>query len=231
VRILNNIWEGICGASLIFVLIILPFLRSKLRRWGSADEELIRELPGDDLITDINGYYNHAITIKTAPADVWPWIVQLGQNKGGFYSYELLENVVGSKIHNADSIVPEFQDTAVGDVVMMTPTAAPYIVVDIDPGKAFILRLRVNLETQQTVEVTEPLPPKYQDGSWLFYLEETSEGNTRMITRSRNKWNQSKMNTFVYGLIGIISIVMDRKMLKGTRKRAEAAAKTAATTS
>jgi len=222
VRILNNIWEGICGASLMFVLIILPFMRSKLRKWGSTEKELTRELPGDDLIKEMKGWYNHAVTINAAPADVWPWILQLGQNKGGFYSYELLENIVGSKIRNVDKIVPEFQDTAVGDRVMMTPKAAPYILNAIDPGRAFILRLRVNLENNETVGADEPLPEKYQDGSWLFFLEETSEGVTRMITRSRNDWNQSKTNTFFYGLFGVISIVMDRKLLKGIKKRAEA---------
>ncbi|MFC1978989.1 hypothetical protein ACFLVP_03275 [Chloroflexota bacterium] len=224
-RILKNIWEGICGASLIFVLIILPCLRSKLRKWGSTEEELNRELPGDDLIKNMKGWYNHAVTIKATPADVWPWIIQLGQNKGGFYSYELLENIVGSKIHNADIIVPEFQDTAVGNAVMMTPKAAPYIVSAIEPVRALVLRLRVNLENNEIVGEEEPLPEKYQDGSWLFLIEETPEGNTRMITRSRNIWNQSKTNTFFYGLFGIISIAMDRKMLKGIRKRAEAAVK------
>ncbi|MFC1998523.1 hypothetical protein ACFLVR_02635 [Chloroflexota bacterium] len=208
----------------MFVLIILPCLRSKYRKWGSTEEELSRELPGDELIKEMKGWYNHAITIKAAPADVWPWIVQLGQNKGGFYSYELLENVAGSKIHNVDRIVAEFQDTAVGDAVMMTPKAAPYILTAIEPGRAFVLRLRVNLATNDTVDVEEPLPEKYQDGSWLFLIEETSEGATRMITRSRNDWNQSKTNTFFYGLFGIISIVMDRKLLKGIRKRAEAVA-------
>jgi len=222
---LNNIWEGICGASLMFVLIILPCMRSKLRKWGSTEEELARELPGDELIKDVKGWYNHAITIKAAPADVWPWVMQLGQNKGGFYSYELLENVVGSKIHNTDRIVPEFQDTAVGDAVMMTPKAAPYIVVTVDPDRAFILRLRVNLENNETIDAAEPLPEKYQDGSWLFFIEETAEGTTRMITRSRNIWNQSKTNTFFYGLFGILSMVMDRKLLKGIRRCAENATK------
>ena len=222
-RILYNIWEGICGASLMFVLIILPCLRSKLRKWGSTEEELSRDLPGDELITDMKGWYNHAITINAAPADVWPWVVQLGQNKGGFYSYELLENIVGSKIHNADRIVPDFQDTVVGDKVMMTPKAAPYIVAAIEPGRAFVLRLRVNLKNNETVSADEPLPEKYQDGSWLFLIEETPEGTTRMITRSRNDWNQSKTNTFFYGLFGIISMVMDRKLLKGIRKRAKKA--------
>ncbi len=116
--------------------------------------------------------------------------------KGGFYSYELLENIVGSKIHNANNIVPEFQNTAVGDKVLMTPKAAPYIVAAIEPGQAFVLRLRVNLQTQETVDNNQPLPDKYQDSSWLFFLEETAEGTTRLISRSRNDWDQSKTNAF-----------------------------------
>ena len=220
-RTLKNIWEAICGASLIFVLLILPRLRFKLRKWGSTEEELNRELPGDDLVKDVKGWYNHAITINAIPADVWPWIVQLGQNKGGFYSYELLENIAGCKIHNADGIVPEFQDTAVGDVVAMHPKAAPYMVAAIDPGRAFVLRLRFNLKTQETVDAAESLPERYQDSSWLFLLEETSEGITRMITRSRNDWSQSKTSTFFYGIFGVISLVMDRKLLKGIKKQAE----------
>jgi hypothetical protein len=169
----------------------------------------------------VKGWYNHAITINATPANVWPWIAQLGQNKGGFYSYELLENIVGSKIHNADDIVPKFQDTVIGNNVAMTPKAAPYIVTAIEPGQVFVLQLRVNLQTQETVDNTQPLPAKYQDSSWVFFLEETTEGTTRLISRSRNDWNQSKTNTFIYGMFGVISQAMDRKMLKGIKKRSE----------
>jgi hypothetical protein len=222
-RTLENIWEAICGGSFMFVLFILSFLRSKYRKWGSTEEELQRELPGDELVKDVKGWYQHAININAAPADVWPWLVQLGQNKGGFYSYELLENTAGSKIHTADNIVPEFQDTMVEDKVMMTPKAAPYIVAVIEPYQAFVLTLRVNLQTQETIDSNQPLSEKYQDSSWLLFLEETTEGTTRLISRSRNDWNQSKANTFFYGMFGVISQAMDRKMLKGIKKRAEVA--------
>jgi hypothetical protein len=205
----------------MFVHFVLPFLKSRYRTWGSTEEELQRELPGDELVKDVKGWYQHAITINAAPADVWPWIVQLGQNKGGFYSYELLENIVGSKIHNTDDIFSEFQNTAVGDKVAMTPKAAPYIVATIGLFQVFVLQLRVDLQTQETVGSTQPLPDKYQDSSWVFFLEETAEGTTRLISRSRNDWNQSKTNTFFYGIFGVISQAMDRKMLKGIKKRAE----------
>jgi hypothetical protein len=220
---LKNIWEAICGVSLISALFILPFSRPGLRKWGSTEEELSRELPGDELVKEVKGWYNHAITINTASANVWPWIMQLGQNKGGFYSYELLENIVGCNIHNADEIVADFQNTVVGDRVAMSPKGAPYIVTAIDQGRTFVLRLRVNLQTQETVDIAKPLPPKYQDSSWLLFLDETDKGTTRLITRSRNDWNQSRINTFFYGIFGVISMVMDRKMIKGIKKRAEKA--------
>jgi hypothetical protein len=220
-RVVKSIWEAICGGSLILILFILPFLRSNYRKWGSTAEELQRELPGDELVKYVKGWYQHAITINATPADVWPWIIQLGQNKGGFYSYELLENIVGSKIHNADNIIPEFQDTVIGDSVAMTPKAAPYIVVTIEPQRTFVLQLRVNLQTQETIDNTQSLPDKYQDSSWLFFLEETTERTTRLISRSRNNWNKSRTNTFIYGIFGVISQTMDRKMLKGIKKRAE----------
>ena len=81
--------------------------------------------------------------------------------------------------------------------------------------------MRANLKTQKTVDIAEPLPEKYQNSSWSFFLEETAEGTTRLITRSRNDWNKSKTNTFFYGMFGLISQAMDRKMLKGIKKRAE----------
>ncbi|HEY90895.1 MAG TPA: hypothetical protein G4O07_03590 [Dehalococcoidia bacterium] len=205
----------------MFILFILPFLRSRYQKWGTTDEELQREFPGDELIKDVKGWYDHAITINAAPSNVWPWIVQLGQNKGGFYSFELLENIVGSKIHTADDIVPEFQGTVVGDRVTLSPRGAPYIVAAIEPGRAFVLQLRVNLQTQETVDNTQPLPDKYQDSSWVFFLEEAAKGTTRLISHSRNDWNQSKTNTFFYGMFGVISQVMDIQMLKGIKKRAE----------
>ena len=219
---LEYIREGIAGAAIIAFALLTPFLKHRRERWGATDTEIHRSLPGDDLVPNSKGGYTHAITIHAAAAEVWPWILQLGQNKGGFYSYELLENIVGCKIHNADEIVPEFQDTAVGDKVAMSPKGAPYLVAAIDPGRTFVLQLRANLQTQETVDIAEPLPEKYQDSSWLFFPEETIEETTRLITRSRNDWNQSRTNTFFYGIFRVISLEMDRKMLKGIKQRAEA---------
>jgi hypothetical protein len=82
-------------------------------------------LPGDELVEHPNVEATHAITINAPVEEVWPWLVQLGQDKGGFYSHSRLENLVGCRLRNADRIVPEFQHLSVGDAVRLHPKAPP----------------------------------------------------------------------------------------------------------
>ena len=102
---------------LIAIALVTPFLRPWYRKWGATDAEVDRSLPGDDLVAYPKGDYTHAITIRASAAEIWPWLVQLGQGRGGFYGYEWIENLVGCQIHNADHIIPEFQHLEVGDSV------------------------------------------------------------------------------------------------------------------
>ncbi|MDR1151534.1 MAG: hypothetical protein LBK72_03485, partial [Bifidobacteriaceae bacterium] len=91
------------------------------RSWGATASERTRDLPGDDLIPFPRLQATRAIGISASPADVWPWLVQLGQDRGGFYSYDVLENVMGLDIHSADAIHPEWQGLAPGDTVLLAP--------------------------------------------------------------------------------------------------------------
>jgi hypothetical protein len=95
--------------------------RARLLRWGASDEEIGGLQPGDDLIRDANVTATRAITIRRSPDVVWPWVAQLGQGRGGFYSYDFLENLVGCDIHSADRIVPEWQSINVGGEVNLYP--------------------------------------------------------------------------------------------------------------
>ena len=159
-------------------------------------------------------------------AAIWPWLVQIGQDRGGFYSYELLENMVGCKIHNADKIIPEYQHLEVGDSIPMHPSmGSPYKVVAIEPNRALILLLREDLATGKEFDPGDKMPEKYQNMSWLFFLDEWDDGTTRLISHSRNDWNESLGNTISYGLFGPLTIEMDRKMLKGIKERVERSAK------
>lgn len=218
--------EGLTGASIMVLSLVTPFLNRRRRYWGATFDEIQRALPGDDLVPDRIGEYIHAITIKAPAADIWPWLVQIGQGRGGFYSYELLENMLGCKIRNADEIVPDFQHLEIGDSIVINPTmGSPYKVYSIEPYRALVLLLRVDTQTGKTFELTDKTPDKYQNSSWVFYLKEQDDETTRLISRSRNDWNNSLGNTLFYGIFGNFTLEMDRKMLLGIKGRAEAHSK------
>lgn len=172
-------------------------------RWGATDEELMEPLIGDELVTQPKLKATHAITIDAPAADVWPWLVQMGQNKGGFYSYTCLENLVGCQMQNADEIVPEWQDLKVGDKVSLHPKAPPVEVAAIEPGRAIVLK------------------------PWgAFVLQPIDEKKTRLIIRSQGDYEPDLKNAVLNFLLWRVfyepaHFVMERKMLLGIKARAE----------
>jgi len=175
-------------------------------RWGATDEELNMPLPGDEFVEDPQLDATHAITIHASAADVWPWLVQMGQNRGGFYSYTWLENLVGCDMHNANRIVPEWQNLRVGDAVWLHPKAPPLRVLAIEPGHAIVL-----------------------EKCWTFVLRPIDGNTTRLIIRGRGEFNpdlkNSLLNFFLWrGIFEPAHFIMERKMLLGVKQRAEATA-------
>lgn len=102
------------AATIIGVAAAASALRRCQLRWGATAEEAHTALPGDELIADPDLTATRAITVHTAAEAVWPWIVQLGQGRGGFYTYDRLENLLGCDMHSVDLVVPEWQDVKVG---------------------------------------------------------------------------------------------------------------------
>lgn len=220
----NDVAEGIEGAFLIGVHLVLgPLLRRWRTRWGATDDEIRRTLPGDDLVPTPKWSYTQAITIR-APADqVWPWLAQIGQGRGGFYSYEWLENLIGCDIHNADRILTEFQGLKAGDGIKLHPQAPAYAVAIVEPRRAIVLHGDTRLGDM-------PVPASSAKGNyfastWGFYLIPQNDGTTRLIARFRSDYNEKFANTMMYGppLVEPISCVMQRKMLLGIRQRVETA--------
>jgi hypothetical protein len=166
-----------------------------------------------------------AVTIR-APADhVWPWLVQMGQGRGGFYSYEWLENLVGCDIHNADSIAAELQDFKVGDGIRLHPQMPAIPAAIVEPCHAIVLHGDTRLRSV-------PVPASSAKGAyfattWEFYLVPHGDSTTRLIARFRSDYNDKFANTMMYGppLVEPISCVMQRKMLLGIQQRAEIALK------
>ena len=109
--------ETLDGLLRLLAAFATPFLRARRRRWGATDEEIRDTYPGDDLVPEPKWTATHAIAIDATPAQVWPWIAQIGQGRGGFYTYVKLENLAGCQIENADRVLEEHQHLRQGDPI------------------------------------------------------------------------------------------------------------------
>lgn len=167
-------------------------------------------LPGDEIIAGADLQTTRTILIA-APADaVWPWLQQLGQERGGFYSFTWLENAFGSQIRNASEIVDEWQHLAPGDTVRLHPRLG--LTVDyIDPGRAIVLH----------GEGTDLGPPF--EFTWSFVLEPAGERHARLTVRERYGFRRRGAQ-LVARTASAISSFMTEKMLRGIKLRAERAA-------
>jgi hypothetical protein len=183
-----------------------------MAHWGATGEELTATLPGDELVPHPDLTTTRAVTINARAADVWPWIAQLGQGRGGFYSYDALENLVGCDIHSADRIVPAWQSVAVGAQVRLAPEVAMTVAVA-DPGHALVLRGGIPMGS-----AAAPF-----DSTWAFVLRAETDGTTRLVSRERYGYLRWWAG-LVVAPTSVISFVMSRKMLRGIAERAEHAA-------
>jgi hypothetical protein len=184
-------------------------VRPRLLNWGAIDKESDAPLLGDDLIAVPDLVATRAITIRASADEVWPWIAQLGQGRGGFYSYDFLENLVGCDIHSADRIVSEWQDLAIGDEVKLFPEG-PLEVAALEVGRSLVVRGGVRMGKT---------PPPY-DFTWAFVLREWPDGTTRLVVRERYAYSRWWAPLLVEPAAAA-SFVMTRKMLCGIRQRAE----------
>lgn len=199
------------GVTAALALLIAATMvgRRWMAHWGATADELNAELPGDELVADTNLTTTRAVTVNARAGAVWPWIAQLGQGRGGFYSYDALENLVGCDIHSADRVVPAWQDVAVGDEVRLAPEVA-MTVATVDPGRSLVLRGGFPLGRT----------PAPFDSTWAFVLRERPDGTTRLVSRERYgylRWWAAP----VVEPTSLISFVMSRKMLHGIAERAE----------
>lgn len=222
------IGAGIAGAAVLsaYLLVIRPWLL----RWGATDADVRRPLPGDDLVPHPKMESTHAITIRASAAEVWPWLVQIGYKRAGWYSYDSIHRVLGvagsvdDDRHSANRIIPELQNLEIGDSVEVGPEMG-YAVAAIEPGRALVLQARIDMRTWRTFDLTDPTPDKYLNSSWVWFLDEVDERTTRLIVRIRQDYSPGLLNELVMrGVIEPGGFVMERKTLLGIKQRAEAAA-------
>jgi hypothetical protein len=175
-------------------------LRQPILTWGASAEEAAQRLAGDELLEDADGVSTRAIDIEAPTQAVWPWLAQMGPSpRGGAYTYDWLENLLGLNMHSTDRVLPEYQDPQVGETIGFGAN-----------------RMRL-----ARVEPERVLAWRSEDGNWVwtFVLSENA-GTTRLISR-----NRFRLPTLV-ARIGMLpmepgSLVMERKMLLGIKQRAE----------
>jgi hypothetical protein len=208
------------GAGAAAVAAYAWVIRPWTLRWGATNAEVAMALPGDDLLAFPKLSSTHAITIQARPSEVWPWLAQLGQGRGGFYSYDWIENMMGLDIHNADRLLPEYQEIKVGDVVPLAPNGFGMPVDFVEPEETLVLYGDTRREMGG---IQVPLKPgDYLAATWGFYLFERVDGATRLIERWRADWAASVQNTIFYrACVEPGAFLMQRKMLLGIKERAE----------
>ncbi len=207
---------AITGSLSVYWFAVRPWHR----RWGATQNEVEAYWPGDDLIARPMVSATHAVMIKAPVSKVWPWLVQIGQGRGGFYSYEFVENAMGLKMENADRILPEWQNLQVGDVVPLAPDGSVDLpVVILQREKALVLRG----DTRIPGKGAPPVPPgQFLAATWGFHLVEQGAESTRLIERFRLEYTPIMANEFIYKLfLEAGACVMERKMLLGIKRRAE----------
>jgi hypothetical protein len=220
----TGLLENVGGALRIAWALATPFLRGRRVRWGATEAEWSRRYPGDDLVPHPRWQFLHAIDIDAPAPDVWPWIAQVGQGRGGFYSYEGLENLAGCRIRNADRVHPELQDVSAGAPIRLHPKAPPLTAALVEPGHALVLHGASDLRTGEAFDVAGPAPARYVNLSWAIGVEPSGAGRSRLFSRERADYGGGIAIEIGYGpaLVEPVSFVMDTKMLVGIRRRVEA---------
>lgn len=221
----TGLLENLFGAFFIaFALIARPFLKNWMYTWGATPAETQRALPGDARVPRPKVRTTRAITIHAPAEAVWSWVAQVGQERGGLYSYQRLENLGGCQIRNANQIVPEWQDWQPGDVMRLGPKGYPlFKLVEIEPGRTLVFA-GADPKTEVAGEWRDPMPPTYVVSSWTIMLEPVDARTTRLIMREQVDYAPANFaNWLVWvALAYTIDFVMMRKMLLGIRARAEA---------
>jgi hypothetical protein len=192
--------RGAACALVAALGLLYPLLRWPIQTCGATREEAASPLPGDELLEDADGVTTRAITIDAPAAAVWPWLAQMGPSpRGGAYTYDWIENLLGLDMHSVDRVLAEYQHPEVGDTISLGPNQ---------------MRL-------ERIEPPHVLAWSSEDGNWVwtFVLKE-QDGTTRLISR-----NRFRLPTLV-ARIGMWpmepgSLVMERKMLREIKWRAE----------
>ena len=207
--------SGFLGAAAAAGFLTHALVPRALGTWGTTEPERTMPLPGDELIPDPEDIQTMAVTVSARPDQVWPWIVQMGVDRAGLYSYTAVENgLLHLGVTNADRIHPEWQDLQVGDIIAFTPEGYPGgrrgpRVVELEEGRHLVL------------DSSPGAPPGKVTGTWQFVLHDAGAAGTRLLLRTRTGPGRPAGLRVTDFLLRPGYLVMDRAMLLGIKKRVE----------
>ena len=198
------------------------WLRPSMLGWGATPEELTAEYPGDEIIPLPTGGCTMATTLPAPPETVWPWLVQMGGDRGGWYSRDWLDN---NGKPSAERIVPEWQDLEVGQHLARTsaPGREPgvFTVVVSDPNRTLVLRSTYELFTGRDVDPRSgPVRAAWVDGIWGFHLRPVPGGATRLVARTRSRGRPTLASRVLNLLLGEpLHWAMQTRQFRNLRRR------------
>jgi hypothetical protein len=212
----RDVLEGVGGAARIALYLTTSFLRDAHSHWGLTLADAQREYPGDELVRTPRWSWTHGVEIAATPQAVWPWIAQIGATRGGFYSYQWLEDLVGCEVHSAEAIHPEWE-MKLGDELYVHPKGPPLEIAALERGRWLVAH---GAADQEAKAAGRP----WVTVSWLFYIEPIAGGRSRCISRYRADYSDDLRTRVAFGpsLLEPIGFAMDRRMLLGIQQRAQA---------
>jgi hypothetical protein len=197
------------------------WIRPRMLTWGATQDEAACTYPGDELVPDPDGGAMMATTLPAPPERVWPWLVQMGGGRGGWYSWDWVDN---KGELSADRIVPEWQSLEVGGH-LKGPTNR-WTVVVVEPNRALVLQSSYGLPSGQSFDPRSgPLPRVYVDGIWGFHLLPAPGGRTRLVIRTRGR-GRPRLFTRPFGLLvgEPVHLIMQTRQFHNLRTRVGAEA-------
>ena len=210
------------GLIAALIGLYLKVLHPRVRNWGASEEETSRHLPGDGFVPDPKITATNAITIHATPADIWPWLVQMGTGRAGWYSFDMLDN---KGVSSADEIIPDFQTFEAGGMIpaqIATESQGKgFQVVACEQEKALGLLSTWDVKERKSVTDSD-LPEVYLRRSWVFILEPVDERFTRLIVRTRTAYSAHPVAvSMAHTVLDSGQAIMQRKQLLNIKKRVE----------
>ena len=229
---MSRFWKttiGVFAAGTVLGIIYDRLLRPWHQRWGLTRNELGRSWPGDELVPNACTDATHGVTINAPASQIWPWVVQIGQDRAGFYSYTQLENLVGCEMRNASQIVPEWQQRQVGDMVWMAPKHKFNGVARMEIALLELNRAMILVPPRDVPQFDRP--GGVANSSWGFVLKPIDERSTRLIMRARGERSPRLHDRVIgYTFWEPAHFIMERKMMLSIKDRVESTNASAAST-